>query len=44
MVGTKRWSGVDTGPRLNAGVQGVLKEINTWAFIPGNTVSCYSSI
>ena len=39
IVGNKRWPGVDTGPCLNAGVRGVLKEINTWAFIPGNTDS-----
>ena len=38
MFGNKRLPGVDAWPCLNAGVQGVLKEINTRAFIPGNTV------
>ena len=31
MVGNKHRPGVDAGPRLNAGVRGVLKEINAWA-------------
>ena len=34
MVGNKCWPGVDAGTFLNAGVQGVLKEINARAYIP----------
>ena len=44
MVGNKRQPGVDAGPRLNAGVQGVLKKINGRAFIPGNTVLLLNSL